>query len=227
MGQVNLKQTITFTAPPDSMLGLGYDEFANLCRINSDGSKTIIPIGEGETGFVPNIVANLGIGIEGNLPTVITQGDIYVTTDTLKVYTAQDSMNWSAIDLIKGQFVTNGVTLYQYNGATLYQVISGITDIGYTFADEETGVIVVGTISDSLVEFTGAIIVGIKRSRFSLYITHDDTTPVFELQLSPYRAEFDIFTTIAFNGSNIELSYDVGTAGDFFIIKGKKSNYLI
>jgi hypothetical protein len=83
-----------------------------------------------------------------------------------------------------------------------------------TWANEETDVIVVGTNSDDIIHISGLLKTGTVRTKFDLIITHDGTDPEFDFQMNPYRTQFEtLFTGIAFNGSNIELSYDVGSLG--------------
>lgn len=133
--QINIKKSTSFSAPPSDKLGYGFDEFGNPCMINADGTKTILGT---EAGSLPSILANKGIGLDANLPETFVQDDIYVTTDTLKVYTAIDSINWSSVDLESSQFVTNksgsSPVLYQYDGTDL-QVLVNTNDKGW-FADE-------------------------------------------------------------------------------------------
>lgn len=54
-----------------------------------------------------NVIANLGTGLEADLPTGVNAGDIYVTIDTFKVYTAIDSITYNSYSLLNNQFVTD------------------------------------------------------------------------------------------------------------------------
>lgn len=120
-GQLNLTKGSSFQTPPSNMLGLAYDLNGNLIRINADGSTTIL-IPEA-INIVPNIVANLGVGLAADIPGTFTEGDIYVTTDTLKVYTAVSGDTWSITDLQVNQIVTDtsgtSWVIYQYDGTEL------------------------------------------------------------------------------------------------------------
>ena len=120
MGQINIQQTSGFSVPPSGRLGYGFDSVGNPVMINADGSTTILA---SQVEGVPNITANLGVGLDVDLPTTFVQGDIYVTTDTFMVYTALDIVNWNAVDLVDAQFVTDYLValpiLYQYDGSDL------------------------------------------------------------------------------------------------------------
>jgi hypothetical protein len=133
MSQVNIKRTLSFQTPPSGSLGFGFDENGNPCRINEDGSKTLIPINnQGQSGLSANIIANRGVGLEVNLPVTFVQDDIYVSYDTFKIFTAVDADTWSSIFLVNGQFVTDNVTLYQFNGTLLFNIGSNFDFIDLT-----------------------------------------------------------------------------------------------
>lgn len=118
MSQINSKKSTSFQSPPTDMLGWGFDEFGNPCKINSDGSKTILETGESNPASVN---ANKGIGLEADLPVSFVQGDVFVTTDSLLIYTALDSTQWETNALQDSQFVTDSST-----GLALYQYINGV-----------------------------------------------------------------------------------------------------
>lgn len=130
MSQVNIKQTTTHVAPPSGMLGYSFDQFGNAVRVNVDGSTTILATGN---LTLPNIMANLGLGLEVNLPAIgtVSIGDIYVTTDTFKIYTAVDDISWGSLALQDVQFVTDSsqvaYILYQYDNDTLTVIGDVIT----------------------------------------------------------------------------------------------------
>ncbi len=120
MSQVNTKLSSGFTQPGPGRKGYGFDSVGNPVMINENGTTTILAT---KVEGVPNIAANRGVGLEVNLPTTFVQGDIYVTTDTLLVYTANDIISWNAVDLVEAQFVTDYDVvlpiLYQYDGTSL------------------------------------------------------------------------------------------------------------
>ena len=122
MGQLNVKKG-NHSTPPEGSLGFGFDENSNPVIILEDGTE--IPISISSTAQI-NIVANRGIGLEADLPADPNMGDVYVTTDTLKVYTYSIGGVWQSLSLITGQFITDisEVTelppVYQYyNGALI------------------------------------------------------------------------------------------------------------
>jgi hypothetical protein len=125
MSQVNIKRSLAFQTPPSGSLGIGFDSNGNPCRINEDGSTTLIPINteDESTGLTTNVIAHRGVGLEADLPAIFNQGDIYVTTDSLKIYTAIDADTWNAINIVVGQFITDLTTgiIYQYNGFSLFK----------------------------------------------------------------------------------------------------------
>jgi len=102
--QINIEKG-THSNPPDNSLGFGFNSNGDPVRINADGSETIINT---QNESPSNIIANKGVGLDAALPSVgINAGDIYVTTDTLLVYTAVDSVTWGSVALVKGQMVTD------------------------------------------------------------------------------------------------------------------------
>jgi len=120
-GQLNIIKKSTFSPPPSGMLGYGFDLQGNPVRINVDGSTTLlITTAQDVTN---NIIANKGVGLLANLPTSFVQNDIYVTTDSLEVYTAQSTDTWASTPLLNLQFVTDtsgtSWVLYQYDGTEL------------------------------------------------------------------------------------------------------------
>lgn len=123
--QVNIKKQATFNPPPTGFLAFGFDQYGNPCRVNADGSYTIISlVDQGESnGAAANILANKGVGLEANLPTTFVVNDVYVSTDTNRIFTAVDSATWSTSDLIESQLVTDTSAdpfiLYQYVEGTL------------------------------------------------------------------------------------------------------------
>lgn len=168
MGQINIDKG-NFKPTINGKLGYSFDENGNPVRVNEDGTVTLIPL---ETNAaIKNVIANLGIGTEANLPTVaIVQGDIYVTNDTYKVFTRTDDVSWSSVDLIKLQFITDDSQsikeLWQYNDTTLIFLARGeILDLSKK-ENISTGISYGGAISinagdDSLFDITAgqAIIV--------------------------------------------------------------------
>jgi len=130
MAQINLTKTTTFLPSPDGKMGFGFDIYGNPCKIFADGAHEII----GNPSGLKNIVANLGIGVEADLPTYFVLGDTFVTIDSHKIYTALDDLQWLVNDLVEGQFVTNSVNPIK----SLYQFIND----ELVFLDEQEGFIV-------------------------------------------------------------------------------------
>lgn len=120
MAQVNLQQTGTFNPPPTGMLGYGFDLQGNPVRINSNGTYT--KLSDLSEGGLDNIVANKGVDLSTNLPSVFVAGDIFVTNDTYKVYTAIDSETWQSADLQESQFVLD----IEDSKNNLYQFADGV-----------------------------------------------------------------------------------------------------
>lgn len=128
MSQLNIKKTQTFEQPPAGLLGYGFSSNGRPVMINASGEATPLLLETEEEGqsVVPNIIANKGVGLDSALPeTPDTIGDVYVAYDTHKVYTAPDSDTWSSVLLVKTQFVTDGSSLYQYNGVSLVELSGG------------------------------------------------------------------------------------------------------
>lgn len=97
---------------------------------------------EGVTGVEYNIIANKGVGLDANKPASgLTIGDIYVSNDTYKKYTATGATTWDAgIDLVSGQNITDSsqslIINYIYTGSSLIVLTSLIYDMGYAMSDE-------------------------------------------------------------------------------------------
>jgi hypothetical protein len=121
MGQSNHKKTNTSIQPPSGYVGFKFDDQSRPVRVNEDGTTTLFAMEgeEDETGLSANIIANRGIGLYADLPETFVSGDIYVTNDTYRIYTAVDEISWSSTPLIKGQFVSDVVSLQQFNGTDL------------------------------------------------------------------------------------------------------------
>lgn len=126
MGQINIKASTTHQPPPSGKLGYGFDDAGNPVKIESDGSST--PIGTG--GVIANVIANKGVGPESGLPgSGFLAGDVFVSNDTYKIFTAVDTTSWNSVALQKSQIVTdtlyaNKIT-YQYNGSSLLLISTG------------------------------------------------------------------------------------------------------
>jgi len=75
------------------------------------------------SSITDTIVANKGVGLETALPpSPSATGDIYVSSDTFKLFTATDSATWDdGVLLIKGVYVTDSTTnnLYYFDGVIL------------------------------------------------------------------------------------------------------------
>jgi len=132
MGQININKG-THQTPYEGAKGIGFDASGNFGVIKEDGTFVIIDTGDENP---QNIIANKGIGLDIDLPsTGLSIGDVYVTTDTNKIYTATDSVTWGSVDLVKGQFVTdvlNGVELppvYQYYNNNLMPIANYTIDL--------------------------------------------------------------------------------------------------
>lgn len=123
-GQVNITKGNTFRQPPANMLGIGYDASGNLVKINENGTTTILI--QQAAQVVSNVIANKGVGLLADLPIVYVQGDVYVTTDTHEVYTAESTDTWGSVALINTQLVTDTTAsvwvAYQYDGTSLNNI---------------------------------------------------------------------------------------------------------
>lgn len=121
MSQVNLVKRPSFTMPPAGCRAYGIDENGVPVVIDENGVHSpIATIAQA----VQAILANRGVGLLEDLPVSFIGGDIYVTTDTFKIYIAIDSVDWTIVDLIVKQFVTDLTTnlLYQFTGVSLVQL---------------------------------------------------------------------------------------------------------
>ena len=120
MAQININKSSSFETPPSGKLGYGFDINGNPCIINPNGSTTILGTSE---EVVPNIIANLGVGLEADLPATHVTGDVYVTSDTLLYYYSVDNVTWDATALVEGQYIVDSLSgakpLYVYNGTEL------------------------------------------------------------------------------------------------------------
>jgi len=118
MSQINIKITETFKSPPAQYKGYGFNIYGQPVAINGDGSTTVLT---SSTTSLSNVVANKGVGLQADLPGTFVAGDVYVTTDTFRIYTAVDIISWSYVDLISSQFILDLLTdlSYQYNGTIL------------------------------------------------------------------------------------------------------------
>lgn len=125
MSQINLKKIATNLQVPAGMLGLKFNANGELCKVNENGTETVLI---NATQAIPNILANRGVGLEAALPGTFEANDIFVTTDTLKVFLATDSITWVSTDLVKGVFVTdNSITypkVYEFDGVELHLIAS-------------------------------------------------------------------------------------------------------
>jgi hypothetical protein len=111
MGQINIIGTNTHQAPPSGAYGYGFDALGRAVKINADGSMTLLePTQAGEI----NVLADLGVGLEADLPTTAAVGQIYVASDTLMKYTRVDSISWAFAPLSVGTFVTDVLTSELY-----------------------------------------------------------------------------------------------------------------
>ena len=180
MAQVNITKSLSFQIPPDGMLGYGFDSESNPCIVNLDGSKTIIPLTDEAGGVSANILANKGIGIEANLPTVYVGGDTYVTDDTFKVFVAQDSFTWNTTPLSISQLITDtsatDAVAYQYDGVEL---ISLGGSGGDSVLSMSTGVIYGGELSINGVDAATFDLAAGKGVFIDVYT--DPTAPVYTI----------------------------------------------
>ncbi|MBK8807758.1 MAG: hypothetical protein IPO21_14385 [Bacteroidales bacterium] len=126
-GQINIKKSGTHQIPVNGTRGFKFDEQGNPVIINEVGVAIPILVNNEINKVLPNIIANLGIGIADDLPTTFAINDIYVSSDTFKIFTAIDSISWNVTDLQVSQFVTDffNAVLYQYNGTSLQEVTAG------------------------------------------------------------------------------------------------------
>jgi len=76
-----------------------------------------------------NVLANLGVGLFVDRPDISTTnpGDIYVTSDTFRIYTAIDITTWYDQPLLNSQMVTDTsldpAIIYQYDGVELLKLV--------------------------------------------------------------------------------------------------------
>jgi hypothetical protein len=100
------------------------------------------------------------------------------------------------------------------------------TFLKQTWANEETGQLVIGTNEDDVIEIGGVLKSGKARTKFTLVITHDGVTPSMDFQMIPNVDKFQqLFRGAAFNGRNIELNYNVGNIADILQIKALIINH--
>lgn len=90
-----------------------------------------------------------------------------------------------------------------------------------TWANNESGVIDIGTLEDDVIEITGAIKTGVNRTTFKVVVTHDDEDLSLEYELLPDTESLHVlFTSVVFDGHLIKLNYDVPDNGYMLKIKG-------
>ena len=104
MGQINIAGTDTHHTPPSGSYGYGFNALGQAVKVNADGSTTLL---EPTEAAAINILADLGVGLESELPESAAVGQIYVASDTMKKYTRVDSISWAFTPLVVGTFVTN------------------------------------------------------------------------------------------------------------------------
>jgi hypothetical protein len=132
MGQVNSKHGGLIT-PQDGYSGYGFNENGDPVIINDQGTETPLL---SESTSIKNIIANLGIGLEADLPTEPSMDDVYVTNDTYKIYTRSIGGEWLIESLQRGQLVTDvsEVTelppVYQYYNMNLMPIANYVTTPG-------------------------------------------------------------------------------------------------
>ena len=126
--QVNIAKSSEHIAPPTDKLGYGFNANGQPGMINTDGSFTIFLIGDLNP---TNLLANKGVGLAADLPSVFGQNDVYVSTDTFKVYVGIDDVSYNMSDLVKSQIITdtskNPSLGYQYTGSSV--VLSSVSSI--------------------------------------------------------------------------------------------------
>ena len=104
MGQVNITGTNTHQAPPSGSYGYGFNALGQAVKVNADGSTTLL---EPTEAAAINILADLGVGLESELPESAAVGQIYIASDTRKKFVRADSISWTFTPLVVGTFVTN------------------------------------------------------------------------------------------------------------------------
>ena len=115
MGKINIPHSDNIQATKTGESGYSFNSLGQPIYINEYGEVNVIGL---STDNIENIIANLGVGLESELPEDASQGDIYVTSDTFEIFTKLDAITWNTIDLIEKQFITdtNEINIYQYNG---------------------------------------------------------------------------------------------------------------
>ena len=121
MAQSNIKKTQIFNPPPTDFRGYGFNLDGIPVVILEDG--TSVPIAEIFKVY-RNVIANRGVGLLADIPTTnLVVDDIYVTSDTLEIYTRTIDNVWINTDLVQSQFVTVPVTL------ELFQLVNTTLEI--------------------------------------------------------------------------------------------------
>jgi hypothetical protein len=125
MGQINVSKQATHKVPAEGSRAYTFNALGVPGYINEAG--TFIALSQ--EGISENtIVANLGVGLSADLPETAEVGDIYVTTDTLQIYTREDSISWRTEELLEKSIVTDTSSerafMYQRVGDTLIVIAS-------------------------------------------------------------------------------------------------------
>lgn len=120
------------SASPENSSGYGFNASGQPTVTNDQGQDVIIQTGDNSPA---NIITNKGIGLEEDIPSVgINVGDIYVSNDSFKVFTAVDSITWGEVSLVNGQFITDVLDteelppLYQFYNDNLMPVANYVTN---------------------------------------------------------------------------------------------------
>jgi hypothetical protein len=130
MGQVNIKHG-NHKASPSGSSGYGFDAQGKPTITDQNGQDTPL---QTQSSTPSNLIANKGVGLEADLPAGVA-GDVYVTTDTFKVFTAKDSVTWGSAALVNGQFITDVSEtvdlppLYQYWNNNLMAIANKDADL--------------------------------------------------------------------------------------------------
>ena len=117
MGQFNYKKQNPENAIDGEHIAFGIDTLGRAYLSDNAGNITYF------SNAIESIIANLGVGLEDDLPNIedVSVGDIYVTNDSFSIYTKQDEVSWSVIELVKSQIISDTLArkLYVYTGIAL------------------------------------------------------------------------------------------------------------
>lgn len=127
MGQINIGLGV-YSTPPVGTCGYGFSTQGKPIYIDAVGVAHELYSDVSVDGVSANILANLGVGLEADLP-VASAGFTYVTNDTFKIYQGINDGIYDISDLKQGQLVTDTHnvprTTYQLIGLELAALVGG------------------------------------------------------------------------------------------------------